>query len=176
MRSVVTSLTGFISAFIPSESGSVSLIRIRNTALRDTGNCTLPLLSPYANCYNFPCVRVTIFSSYNSKRARIAALICKLAAEQNPGTEFRFPDIPFNEPGQGSDGEEEEDEEEEGDDDERDDYRSDDDDHVERPDDDDDEEEEDDDRSAGYSNSEDDFDRDAIYGNQASRSNSSRSV
>ena len=175
MRSVLTSLTGFISAFIPSESGSVSLIRIRNTALRATGNCTLPLLSPYANCYNFPCVRVTIFSSYNSKRARIAALICKLAAEQNPGTEFRFPDIPFNEPGQGSDGEEE-DEEEEGDDDERDDYRSDDDDHVERPDDDDDEEEEDDDRSAGYSNSEDDFDRDAIYGNQASRSNSSRSV
>jgi hypothetical protein len=107
----------------------------------------------------------------NSKRAKIAALIRQLAAEQNPSTEFRFPNIPFSEPAQGSDGEYDDDDEEEEEGEEDDDYRSDDEDRVDRPD---DEEEEDDDRSAGYSNSEDDFDRDAIYGNQMSRSNSSR--
>jgi hypothetical protein len=104
-----------------------------------------------------------------SKRERIAALIRKLAAEQNPSTAFRFPDIPFSTPGSygsgpgsvsgsGSDYGDE------------DDYRSDDDDQVDRPVDEDDdgeaESDEDDDRSAGYSNSEDDFDRDAIYGKQ----------
>jgi hypothetical protein len=108
-----------------------------------------------------------------SKRERIAALIRKLAAEQNPGTAFRFPDIPFSTPGSygsgpgsvsgsGSDY---------GDDD---DYRSDDDDQVDRPVDEDDdgeaESDEDDDRSAGYSNSDDDFDRDAIYGKQGASS------
>jgi hypothetical protein len=114
---------------------------------------------------------ILCFLLNDSKRAKIAGLIRQLAAEQNPSTEFRFPNIPFSEPARGSDGEyEDEDEEEE----EEDDYRSDDEDRVDRPD--DEEEEDDDDRSAGYSNSEDDFDRDAIYGNQMSRSNSSRSV
>lgn len=109
-----------------------------------------------------------MFFSCNSKRERIAALIRKLAAEQNPGTVFRFPDIPFSEPARGSNRryhEDDDDDEDRGEDD----YRSDDDEQEERPDDEDDDDE-DDDRSAGYSNSEDDdFDSEAIYGNQASR-------